>query len=85
MRQVLDQCARVVSIAMRWVAAHCTYPADAQSLLTDHPGEIVPLRAGQYVGPFDERISTLMTRRRIQDTLENGAFSAYNARPLHDS
>ena len=61
--QMLDQHSRVVGIAMSRVAAHSTYPADAQSLPGERPREFVPLRARQHVGPLDERIATLMIRR----------------------
>ena len=48
-------------IAVCWVTPHCTNPADAQRLLAEHSGEVVPLRAGQDVGSLDERVPTLMT------------------------
>ena len=95
---------------MCWVTPHCTNPADAQRLLAEHSGEVVPVRAGQNVIPLDERVTTLMTTcpdrlpergikgrecrstealvrggiRRIQNTVEHGAFSAYDGGHLHE-
>jgi hypothetical protein len=109
--QALDEYARVVGFAIDWLTAHCTNPADAERMLAERSGEFVPLRAGQYVIPFDERVPSAMARRprrllecsiehrecpatealmrrgirRIQDTLEHGAFSAYDARHPHDA
>jgi hypothetical protein len=46
--------------AMRWIAGDCAYRADAHRLPSEHPDEVVPLRAGQHLGPFDERIAAPM-------------------------
>jgi hypothetical protein len=49
---------------MRWIAGDCAYRADAHRLPSEHPEEVVPLRAGQHLGPFDERIAAPMARRQ---------------------